>query len=62
MFFVLTRAVMRLLRLAGFAVFVAAMTLVLVFIFYLHNRPDLQLWHEVELDAEFTADSGACCR
>ena len=50
---------MRLLRLAGFAVFVAAMTLVLVFIFYLHNRPDLQLWHEVELDAEFTADSGA---
>jgi alpha-beta hydrolase superfamily lysophospholipase len=35
----------------------AFLTLVLVFILYLDNRPDLSLWHTVELDEEFTADS-----
>ncbi len=33
----------------------AAATLIVVFIFYLDSRPDLKVWHEAELDAEFTA-------
>ncbi len=32
-------------------------TLVLVAIVLLQNRPDLKLWHDEHLDAEFTADS-----
>ena len=32
-------------------------TLILVAVVLLENRPDLKLWHEVYLDAEYTADS-----
>lgn len=32
-------------------------TLILVLVAYLKDRPDLKLWHEAHLDAEFTADS-----
>ncbi len=32
-------------------------TLILVAVVLLENRPDLKLWHEVHLDAEYTADS-----
>ena len=28
-----------------------------VFILYLENRPDLNIWHQAELDTEFTAES-----
>ena len=31
--------------------------LVTVFVLYLESRPDLKIWHEVKLDAEFTAES-----
>jgi alpha-beta hydrolase superfamily lysophospholipase len=31
--------------------------LLTVFVLYLESRPDLTVWHEAELDAEFTADS-----
>ena len=31
--------------------------LLVVFVFYLENRPDLKIWHEAELDAEYTAES-----
>ncbi len=31
--------------------------LLAVFVFYLENRQDLKIWHEVQLDAEFTAES-----
>jgi alpha-beta hydrolase superfamily lysophospholipase len=31
--------------------------LLAVFVLYLENRPDLKIWHEVQLDAEFTAES-----
>jgi len=31
--------------------------LLTVFVLYLEGRPDLTIWHEAELDAEFTADS-----
>jgi alpha-beta hydrolase superfamily lysophospholipase len=37
--------------LGGFIVLMA------VFILYLERRPDLKIWHEANLDAEFTADS-----
>ena len=37
--------------LGGFA------TLVLAVVLLLDNRPDLKVWHEVYLDAEYTADS-----
>jgi alpha-beta hydrolase superfamily lysophospholipase len=33
------------------------LTLVVVFVFYLNNRPDLSIWHLAELDKEFTVDS-----
>jgi len=31
--------------------------LLTVFVLYLENRPDLNIWHEAELDAEFTIES-----
>jgi len=31
--------------------------LIIVFVRYLDGRPDLEVWHTAELDAEFTADS-----
>ncbi len=34
-----------------------AIVLLVVFVRYLDGRPDLELWHTAELDAEFTADS-----
>ena len=34
------------------------LTLLVVFVLYLNNRPDLSIWHLAELDEEFTADSG----
>ena len=33
------------------------LTLLTVFILYLEKRPDLNIWHEAELDAEFTTKS-----
>jgi alpha-beta hydrolase superfamily lysophospholipase len=34
-----------------------AIALLIVFVRYLDGRPDLEVWHTAELDAEFTADS-----
>jgi alpha-beta hydrolase superfamily lysophospholipase len=31
--------------------------LIIIFVLFLENRPDLKVWHQIELDAEFTADS-----
>ncbi len=36
----------------------AALALVVIFVVVMNNRPDLSIWHLVELDEEFTADSG----
>ena len=36
----------------------AFLALLVVFVLYLNNRPDLSIWHLAELDEEFTADSG----
>ena len=35
----------------------AALVLIVVFVVYLENRPDLKAWHHADLDAEFTAKS-----
>jgi alpha-beta hydrolase superfamily lysophospholipase len=35
----------------------AVLTLLIVFVVMLNNRPDLSLWHEVDLDEEFTIHS-----
>ena len=31
--------------------------LIIIFVLFLESRPDLKVWHQIELDAEFTADS-----
>ncbi len=31
--------------------------LVIIFVLFLESRPELKVWHQIELDAEFTADS-----
>ena len=36
----------------------ALLVLITVFVIYLNNRTDLQVWHVAELDEEFTANSG----
>ena len=35
----------------------ATLTLIAVFVIYLNDREDLSVWHEAELDEEFTVDS-----
>jgi alpha-beta hydrolase superfamily lysophospholipase len=40
-------------------IIVAFIVLVTVFVMNLENRPNLKVWHEAELDAEFTADNPA---
>ena len=35
---------------------VVSMTLLVVFVRYLDNRPDLDIWHLADLDAEFVVD------
>ena len=36
----------------------AVLALVVIFVLFMNNRPDLSIWHLAELDEEFTADSG----
>ena len=37
----------------------SALTLVVVYVYVLESRPDLNLWHVPDLDAEFVADKAA---
>ena len=46
----------RILRVFTYGAVGAVTVLAIVFVLYLENRPDLRVWHEAELDAEFTAD------
>ena len=55
----MTRATTRLVRLAGLVLLVLVVALLTTFVIVMQDRPDLQPWHEVELDAEFTAETGA---
>ena len=47
----------QILKTAGYSAAGALAVLVAVYIAYLDSRADLDVWHEVELDEEFTADS-----
>jgi len=42
-----------------YAIVGAFVVLLVIFVVALENRPDLDLWHEVDLDEEFTADGEA---
>ena len=46
-------------RTIGYGTLGALVVLIALFVVHLENRPDLAVWHEAELDAEFTADSDA---
>ena len=53
-----TRTVRQILRLLLSGVVGALLILVTGLILFLQNRPDLDLWHSLELQEEFTADCG----
>ena len=55
--FRVTRVVSHLLTASVYASVGALVVLIVVFVAYLADRPDLEVWHTVELDEEFTADS-----
>ncbi len=46
------------LRMLGYGTVGIVLGLLTAFVLYLDSRPDLQPWHLVQLDEEFTADSG----
>ncbi len=52
-----TRVVSHLLTASVYASVGALVVLIVVFMAYLDDRPDLEVWHTAELDEEFTADS-----
>ena len=47
----------RVLRAFAYGAIGAVTMLAVVFVVLLENRPDLKVWHQTELDAEFTADA-----
>jgi alpha-beta hydrolase superfamily lysophospholipase len=51
------RTLQHVLRALGYGSLGAILILVVGFVLYLDNRPDLDRWHEASLDAEFEADS-----
>ena len=44
------------LKALGYGIAGGAAVMIVVFVLQLERRPDLKVWHTVELDAEFTAD------
>lgn len=51
------RVVKRVAKVLGIGLLGGFLTLLVQFVLLLQSRPDLELWHEVMLDAEFTASS-----
>jgi alpha-beta hydrolase superfamily lysophospholipase len=47
------------LKFLGTGIFGGLVVLIIVFVMVLENRPDLNIWHEAELEAEYTATSPA---
>jgi alpha-beta hydrolase superfamily lysophospholipase len=45
------------LRTIGYGFFGVFIALLVVFVLFLENRPDLKIWHKVELDEEFKAST-----
>ena len=46
------------LRLLFYGAIGVVLTLLVVFVQYLDGRADLDVWHQVDLDQEFTTESG----
>lgn len=57
MHFRLTRLTRHLLTASAYGTLGALLVLILTFMAYLDDRPDLEVWHTVDLDEEFRADS-----
>ena len=53
----LTRLAWHLLTASAYATIGALLVVVIVFTLYLEDRPELDVWHTVDLDEEFTEDS-----
>jgi len=53
------KPIRRTLKALGYLILGGFTTLVIVFVLYLNNRPDLNMWHQVDLDAEYTITSEA---
>ena len=51
------KPIRRILKAIGYLGLGGFTVLLIVGILYLNNQPDLDVWHEVDLDAEFTAMS-----
>lgn len=49
----------KILKVISYASIGGCVVLVGLFVWYLNGRPDLEVWHEAALDAEFTVDSAA---
>ncbi len=50
-------AVIRIIRASIYGILGAVLVLVFLFVWGLEKRPDLNVWHKADLDAEFTAES-----
>ena len=55
---ILTHLTRMLLSLFGYGLLGALIAILIVYILFLENRPDLSIWHLADLDQEFTAKSG----
>lgn len=53
----ITGVARHLLRIVLYGAIGMVLTLLVVFVMSFQNRPDLEIWHTVDLDEEFTADS-----
>jgi len=51
------KPIRRILKALGYLTLGGFTVLVMVFVVYLNSRPDLDIWHKVDLGAEFTAKS-----
>ncbi len=51
------KPIRRILKALGYLTLGGFTVLLIVFVLYLNNQPDLDIWHEVDLDAEFTEAS-----
>ena len=57
MILITTRIIKRIITAVLYTSVGVIFTLIVAGVFYLDGRPDLKVWHEAELDAEFTVDS-----
>jgi len=53
------KPIRRILKALAYLMIGGVAALLIVFVLYLNSRPDLDIWHQVDLDAEYTTASGA---